>query len=60
MRAPMRRPMMRAPMAPAAPAMAPQMPMGGMKKGGMASPHARADGIARKGHTKCACGGGRM
>jgi len=47
-------------MAPAAPAMAPQMPMGGMKKGGMASPHARADGIARKGHTKCACGGGRM
>jgi hypothetical protein len=30
------------------------------KKGGMASPSKRADGIARKGHTKCACGGGRM
>jgi len=29
-------------------------------KGGMASPSKRADGIARKGLTKCACGGGRM
>jgi hypothetical protein len=34
--------------------------MPGMKKGGMASVHKRADGIARKGHTKCACGGGTM
>ena len=30
------------------------------KKGGMASPSKRADGIARRGHTKCACGGGKM
>jgi len=31
-----------------------------MKKGGMASPSKRADGIIRRGHTKCACGGGKM
>ena len=30
------------------------------KKGGMASASKRADGIARRGHTKCACGGGKM
>ena len=30
------------------------------KKGGMASPSKRADGIARRGLTKCACGGGKM
>ena len=31
-----------------------------MKKGGMASPSKRADGAIRRGHTKCACGGGKM
>jgi len=30
------------------------------KKGGMASASKRADGIARRGHTRCACGGGKM
>jgi hypothetical protein len=46
-------------MAPSAPAMAPAGPMAGMNKGGMASPHERADGAAKRGHTACKmCGGG--
>jgi len=41
--------------APAAPA----GPVAGMSKGGMSSPHHRADGIAKRGHTECKmCGGG--
>jgi len=46
--------------APPSPAMAPPAgQMAGMKKGGMASPHHRADGVARRGHTACKmCGGG--
>jgi hypothetical protein len=31
-----------------------------LKKGGMSTVSKRADGIARRGHTKCACAGGRM
>ncbi len=46
-------------MAPAGPMAAPASPVAGMNKGGMSSPHHRADGAAKRGHTECKmCGGG--
>jgi hypothetical protein len=46
-------------MAPAGPMAAPASPIAGMNKGGMSSPHHRADGAAKRGHTECKmCGGG--
>lgn len=46
-------------MTPAGPMAAPASPVAGMNKGGMSSPHHRADGAAKRGHTECKmCGGG--
>jgi len=58
-RAAARMPMMPAGAGMAPPVAAPAGPIAGMNKGGMSSPHHRADGIAKRGHTECKmCGGG--
>jgi hypothetical protein len=58
-RASARMPMIPPPAGMAPAGMAPAGPMAGMNKGGMSSPHHRADGAAKRGHTECKmCGGG--